>query len=257
MNSVEHLLEVKRSTIKIMKIRGYDITDEDLGFLETDYTDEYKQELIEYFIESSETNELREYLLEKNLTDLRSLMSNIYVRDKDRCLVFFTEHKGTKNFLTEDANFLRDILVFTGVELCMIISYNPNGCIKRLNEIELKTKEIIMYNEDKGKNIKLKRFIETPIHIQFFQDIDLLYDPLDHLYSPLSITKLSSAKIKKTGLILEELPHISENDPIIQRLGFFHGDIVLMEIPSLIRGSLLDSELVYKLVKKDKEKKKK
>lgn len=242
----EYLWDLKAATVKLMKQRGYDIDEGELPFFDSPTPALFRQ--VEEFFGTP--NEITDFLTLKKITTFRPTLTTFYEHPKGySCLVYFVERK-TEKFLTEDANTIRDLLIEFPTNFCIIVSYSQNGCQARLNEIEAKTREIQMHRQNPSQ--RLEKFIEKELHFQFFEDLDLFYNPLEHVYSP-TIERLTSREIRSLKLIRQELPIILSTDPIVKRMGFLPNDIVRITTSNLIPGTLLESEVTYRWVRNPTE----
>jgi|688.fasta_scaffold543311_2 hypothetical protein len=235
--SAQRLLQVKQSSINMMRKRGYTslLTDEEDDKL-LDSSDDYLLKAATYFQYGN--TPLRELLIIENETSLRTMLSTVYVRKMadgklDKCLVFFVETEGKKVLV-------REIRLVTQIMLNHKIQAN---------------RAIIISHEEIGSTaITGLKVLDTknPIHIiQHFQDSELLYDPFDHVYSPISVEELDYDKVEKLKekiISIHALPTIFSSDPIVKRMGFLVDTVLKLERPILVRGNLLDTEISYSLV---------
>lgn len=236
--SLQRLLSVKRASILMMRKRGYRQL-VDIGEKEDDILvvckEDYLATAASYFQEGN--TYLRQYLIAEGLTTIRSMMSAIYIREKrgqyEKCVVLFADTDG-KKVLTREIRLIAQLLVDPSIQA---------------------TQGIIISQEEIGttaiSNIKILD-TKTPVHvIQHFQDAELLYDPADHIYSPIKVEELTPEELvalKERVESLRSLPNYLTSDPIVKRMGYLPGTVLRITNQTTVRGTLLDSEINYRLV---------
>jgi DNA-directed RNA polymerase subunit H (RpoH/RPB5) len=237
MASWEQLLQVKQASINLMRQRGYrqdpDGEKEDDALLSC--TDDYLATAGSYF--QSGGTIIRNYLIAQNLVSTRFLLSAIYSRKTqnktEKCVVLFVDTDG-KKVLTREIRLIAQILLEKTIrcKFAIIISHEDIGTTA-VSSIKMLSTEIPEYD------------------IVHFKDEELMYDPTDHIYSPIKISALTPEEVAifedKVGSA-KLLPRILVDDPVIKRKGYFAGTVVRLISPVLLPGTLLTSTCHYKIV---------
>ena len=242
--SDEELYRIKKETLLILKNRGYEINeDESLVLNDAITLEEFKLLFID--IKNDNKHPLYSTISKKSLF-FRTYMSNIYYNNTTRkhCLVFFAEpeNKKSKKISSEQvAEFCR-LIIETKVEQAIMVA----------NVSSSTSANSLCF--DTSKSV-------SGIFIQYFTDDELLYNPIDHVFTP-KHRIMSDNEIRELQevdkLSLKLLPKISAFDPVCKRLGADEGDVIEILRTVLIEDTLIEEELAYRVVFKprlDKPKK--
>ena len=241
--SDEELYRIKKETLIILKNRGFEINDDEQLILNDDIS--IKEFRLLYTDIKNDPKHPLYYTISKKMF-FRCYMSNIYYNNtsKKHCLVFFAEpeNRKTKRISNEQIAEFCKVVIETKVEQAIIIS-NLSSSVSA-NSLCL----------DSTKGI-------ASIFIQYFTDDELLYNPLDHVFVP-KHRIMSDNEVRELTevdrILLKQLPKISSFDPVCKRLGADEGDVIEVNRVNLIKDTLIDEELAYRVVYKprlDKPKK--
>lgn len=227
----DDLLKIKRESIKILQDRGYIIPAEEARILNGGISaDEFKNLYLEMV--SKPSHPLYGFLNKKVM--FRSFLSNIYSKGKTTCLVFFAEpeQRKDKKISAEQLGDFCRLLIETRVNEAILIS-----------NVQSSTTSSIMCGEaTKGPN---------KIFIQYFTDDELMFNPLDHVFVPKHriLEEDEVNELKEVDKIsLSHLPKISKFDPICKRMGADDGNVIEITRRILIKESLIDEEIAYRVV---------
>jgi DNA-directed RNA polymerase subunit H (RpoH/RPB5) len=225
------LLKIKKESIKILQDRGYTIPAEEASILNGTITiEEFKNMYLELI--SKPSHPLHGFLSKKIM--FRSFMSNIYSKGKTTCLVFFAEpeQRKDKKISSEQLGDFCRLLIETKVNEAILISNVQSSSMS----------SIICGEATKGPN---------KIFIQYFTDDELMFNPLEHVFVPkhriLEEDEVRDLK-EVDKIMLSQLPKISKFDPICKRMGADEGNVIEVTRRVLIKESLLDEEIAYRVV---------
>ena len=265
-----HLLRIKKGTLTILARRGYKINDSlYLTMTPENFVDifENKSYLTQLNINSPTligVGEKSLYSLADRSTSMgayqyqirsarqnpsyRTYLSNVYeyadttTQDPKRFLVFFTRGEavgGKASVPKEEAKQFSDLYCKLKCSGGMFIAYEPfstqtSQCLKEISSIDQDVKD-----DDAA-------FSEN--FIQIFNDSELLYDPLEHIYAsrfevvPPSIVR----KLKEEKCITpSQFPKMTYDDPIAKRLGLHPGNVVKCYRRHIISDSMVNSSITY------------
>jgi DNA-directed RNA polymerase subunit H (RpoH/RPB5) len=241
--SDEELYKVKKETLLILKNRGFEINEDEQLILDDAITfNEFN--LLYLNIKDDMSHPLYATISKK--ISFRSFMSNVYYNNstKKHCLVFFAEpeYKKNKKISNEQIAEFCKTIIETKVEQAILVSnLSPSVSANSL-----------CFDSSKGI---------PGIFIQYFTDEELLYNPLEHSYVPkhriMSDTEIKEL-VEEDKISLKLLPKISFFDPVCKRIGADEGDVIEILRTTMIKETLLDEELAYRVVYKprlDKPKK--
>ena len=226
------LLRIKKESLQILRDRGFTIPDNELPILEDE--DITINQFKSIYLEAKDDIYQPLYNFISRKIIFRSFMSNIYQRPKSNCLVFFAEpEEKTDKKISNDqlADFCR-LIIETKVEEAILISnVSASSAVSSL-----------CGEGSKGLN---------KVYIQFFTDDELLYNPLEHVFVPKHriISDKEVKELKETDKInLSQLPKISKFDPVCKRMGADENDVIEIIRKVLIKDSLVEEELSYRVV---------
>jgi DNA-directed RNA polymerase subunit H (RpoH/RPB5) len=254
----DHLIVIKKETIRMMARRGYILSPEDEALLS--YTgDDLAKSFLEYAhgTATSDTknpyhNPVRNYL--KNtakLGSIRTMLSTTYKRpidkpaagagaareDFEQCIVYFADIPDLNVLKIDDYRVLSNMLVHLGAGARHGILISPSGIASGV------AKEIRCLGIPEPKR--------AASYVEHFEDRELLSDPDKHMYAPV-MTLLTHAEaavlIERDKIKLSQLHKIGIEDPQAKRLGALPGRVVKVVRPNLVSGTLLDEEMAYRIV---------
>jgi DNA-directed RNA polymerase subunit H (RpoH/RPB5) len=257
--SFDRLFAIKKESLKLLETQGYNIDNERVLF-------EYSLEDFKDYIKSLpsyDDNEIIEFLKDQGLNTPRSYLSNIYVSrasEDVKVVVYFAISNKKKVAEADIQSFCRMIERF-GVTNAIMISEVPLS-----SQAESLCTEFVPCRVGKGGK-------KYGCFIQHFEDNELFFDPLDHIFVPkhrlLSRSEVEDL-VKNDKIQIKQLPQISALEPIAKRLGARPGmgtrenddDVIEITRKILVSDVLLKEEIVYRGVympqreKKDRSSKK-
>lgn len=234
--SFERLFEIKKESLKLLDTQGYNIENERYLF-DTDL-EEFKTYYMKT-LPNATGNPVVDFLREENLNSMRSFLSNIYTSNysKDqKVIVYFAVSFEKKVTDVDIASFCR-----------MIQKFNVSNAIL-ISEVPLSSAAESLCTEFvPGRNGKGGK--KYGCFIQHFEDNELFFNPLEHVYVPSHriLTEVELEEMIKVEKIRPgQLPQMSALDPIAKRLGARPGDVIEINRKILIPGTLLQEEIFYR-----------
>lgn len=209
---VKELLNVKKTQLKMLKLRGYDISDE--------------EHIIEYTFEMF-YNSYIEHQQKHNVT-LRKILSQVYKHaDKPDVAVYYSEEPN-KTSLGKD-------------NLCNFILYLDACKVK--HGILITPKNL----SSDAKKYKKKLHI---YRLEIFLQSELICDPTEHFLVPKQELVPRNQRHKLfsgQNIELQHLPVIRPNDPVARFIGAQPGDVIHIHRINLL-STMCEKFEVYSLV---------
>lgn len=230
-------LELFKGLLKMMEIRGYNISDR---MIPNDMTSQsFDNIIIPWFLKNPTS--IQQTLIEKGKTSSRYMLSSVFdhiTRPNERCVVYFAEIGNSKTVpLSETCTFgelyiqeRNDPLqggITTGI-LVSTVKLSPPAQ-QRLNEFK---------NDDHN------------IYFQHFLDIELLYDPNQSIWGSkcVAFTLEESKKfLIENGLLASQLPRIDSTKPLCKYNGIRPFQIVELYRHTFIPSTPIHNEIFYRL----------
>ena len=230
---IDHLFEIKKTSQSFLKVNGFDISSE------PDFHDLTSEQFVE-FIEKTIDMEVMEKINSVNFEeDFRSSMSKIYhhTKNNNKILMFFLPTPESKSTVGVDVvkNFCK-LIVYLDCNEGVIISEKSfsSGARKNLEASNIKNfcqeniYNVISYIDEKFINI------------------------VDHCLSPKVLKIYSGEELEKfekeNNVSRKEFPRILITDPIAK----FHrarvGNVIEMVRKTGTMDTLVNEQLVYRLV---------
>lgn len=236
--SLERLFEVKKESLKLLESQEYNIDEERFLFTATVREFEaYYRRLI-----TSQSTPLLSILKEHRIMKLRPFMSNIYTstrEEKNTVVVYFAVSE-EKKVSEEDVSIFCQMIESFGVTNAILISEVPLSAVAE----SLCTEFVPSRGNKSGK--------KYGVFIQHFEDNELFFNPLEHVYVPKHrlLSKSEADELMKSEKIRKkQFPQMSALDPIAKRLGARPGDpgdIIEITRTSLVPGTLIQKEIFYR-----------
>jgi DNA-directed RNA polymerase subunit H (RpoH/RPB5) len=229
---IEEMFKIKYESLVMLKERGYVIPSEEADILNQKIKmSEFKNKYVK--IQNDTTHPLHEYFYGYSW---RVSMTNVYYKDDYKCLVYFADtSKGDKKIADSSIARFCQLIINQGVDEAIIVSSAPqSGTMESL-----------------CSDIKKKDSSSSGVFIQFFEDIELKYNPLIHDLVPKHriLTKKESDFLKnEEKLEFSKFPQISIYDPVCKRIGAKSEDVIEITRKVIIKNCLIDEELSYRYV---------
>lgn len=273
-------LKAKLTSIRMMKIRGYSLTEDEEDLLDLSF-----EAVLEYFQSkthlTTSKKEVRVYhnpiQAKKKLilspgeradnedeytnvpnfiynsvnvahSDLRNTLSNLYYHpiQKEWCLVYFSSDREGKNFGDSEFRSITNI-----AELCHIYNLIIIAKGKPTPAAKAKIPEL--------RRLKKVTVLEQHRHVQYFEENELLFCIIEHTYCPkyrLSSEQELYEAYYPFPIKISKIPSITVGDKIIKFYGWKIGDIVIEESFFPFVSSLVQGEITFKrIIPSGKEKK--
>ncbi len=228
----DELLKIKYESLVMLRERGYIIPSEESDIINKtikikDFVNMYVK------IQNDISHTFHEYFYGNTL---RVSMSNIYYKDNFKCLVYFAQsNRGDKKISDLSISKFCQLVINQGVNEAIIVSAAPSSSAIESLCFDVKKKT----NETQG------------VFIQFFEDSELKYNPMNHDMVPKH--RIISKKEKdyleyEDKLDFRKFPQISSLDPICKRLGAKNDDVIEIIRKIIFDNCLVDEELAYRYV---------
>lgn len=230
----DNLKDIRETLQEFLNANNFDTSSEPV-FKDMTHEDFVK------FVENNQNEEIMKKFSETNIEEtLRSSMSNIYINKdkKNKIFVFFLPTSNLSSSVGIDVikKFSKLVIIF-GCTEGVIISEKPftataQKMIQSSNNIESSNKEdifnLISYKDDEFFNI------------------------IDHCLSP-EVIKIYSGKeleefIKEENVDANSFPKITIDDPVVKFFRGKLGDVIKMKRKTGITNSLINEQIVYRIV---------
>lgn len=201
-----------------------------------DYTEE---EFIKYIEKNSDPYIMKKFNESNIVENFRSSMSNIYIekKTKTKMFIFFLPTSGLSSSVGIDVvkKFSKLVLIF-GCNEGVLISEKP---------LTSTSKGILEYSNITGEDR------ENVYNIMSYVD-DEFFNITQHCLSP-KVLKIYSGKeleefLEKENLDPKNLPKITIDDPVVKFYRARIGDVIKMKRKTGIDNSLVNEQIVYRLV---------
>jgi DNA-directed RNA polymerase subunit H (RpoH/RPB5) len=236
------LYRAKRNQVKMLMKRGYkDAKEEFSSFVEEDPSDEMKNKILNGITELNISffnrlydNKLQVlYIISKGTVNTKTLLKKISGLHKEAKKQQKNPEEELENKLEnkENLKYLNNINIkhFGFIKHLMLITNNPLS---------------------KSTYKELKGIIGN---VEFFLLEELVYDPTEYFLCP-EFTLLSDEEAKKflerNNLTYEELPFISENDPISRYYGAKPGNIFKIKRVNILLETFSEGNIVFRAVRR-------
>lgn len=263
-----HLLRIKKETLKILARRGYKINDSlylnmtPENFVDIFENKKYQAQLnvsspmligigekkIYSLADGSTSTGADQYKIRAATTNptYRTYLSNVYEHTNSsnpkRFLVFFTRGEsadGKSSVPKAEATLFSKLYLEMKCSGGMFIAYEP---------FSTQTSQCLHEISSFGQDIKDEESNDSENFVQIFNDSELLYDPLDHSFSPRYEVVPSSVvrKLKDEKYITpSQFGKMTYDDPIAKRLGLRPGNVVKCNRRHIISDSMINSSITY------------
>lgn len=256
--SDKELFELKKASLVLLENRGFD-TSFDNWLLQEKYNNLATFRL--WYNETlpslkKEDYKILQFFESEGLNpkfDLKRCMSAYYPPKGDNsynpkgCVVYFSQ--GDRKVSKDEITYFCRMIEFFGVTNGIIIS---KGALT--SSAESLCKDYVPCRLKSGESIKYGCFI------QHYLEEELFFNPLDHIMVPKhrllsqeEVQQLSNLKIGRSF----PFPKISALDAIAKRLGARPDDIIEITRNSMIKNTLIEEEIAYRLVYMPQSEKKK
>ena len=216
------LFNIKKTTLKMLRKRGYNI-EREKGLLSLN-----TQQFIQTYLPFAKQNNM----------SLREVLNQIYYKTDNNqgIVVYFGNSKNDNKFSQKKPKYSKK-------QFCRFVGYISK--YQGINFAILIT-PVELSNDSKRCASKLLKYT-----FQFFNEIELVYDPTEHYMVPehriLSNVELTSLLRNNASANVETFPHILVTDPIVKYLGGQVGEVVEIERINILETSIPKYK-VYRLI---------
>ena len=229
---VSTLKNLKKTSQSFLRVNGFELKEPDFEEMTSD-------QFVEYF-EENPNPEVMKRLSDANFQEtFRSTMSNIYLHKngKNKIFVFFLPESELKGGVGLDVvkNFCR-LVVLLGCNEGMMISER---------DLTTRSKELL-------ESSNIKKFSGEDVYNVISYTDETFIDQADHCLNP-KILKIYSGKEvtefeEQEKISSRELPRIFSTDPIAKFYRAKVGDVIKMIRKTGTRNTLINEQLVFRLV---------
>ena len=229
---VSTLKNLKKTSQSFLGVNGFRLSEPDFEEMTSD-------QFVEYFEKNSNPEVMRR-LADANFQEtFRSTMSNIYTHEngKNKIFVFFLPESELKGGVGLDIvkNFCR---------LVVLLDCNEGMMISE-RDLTTRSKELL-------ESSNIKKFSGEDVYNVISYTDESFIDQADHCLNP-KVLKIYSGKEvtefeEQERISSRELPRIFSSDPIAKFYRAKVGDIIKMIRKTGTRNTLINEQLVYRLV---------